>query len=234
MPKACSMPCICKTFTKASSVVIFMAASLLSISGFAGRAYVSSSPENMREVGPSIHGLEYLGEFASGISQHRQMGAAAFDAHAGLRRLDGDAGEQFAVAAQHRHGDADHAIEVFLAIVRHLLLSDLPQLGFEAGQIDNRLLGVAAQIKMLQQPAPARRRREREEQLADGAAMQRDARAAGELQTQRPVLGLDAFTRRCSTMCGSELPNEAASAPNARLVSRDPTSSRLRLGSRAR
>src|SRR5258707_11192010 len=29
----------------------------------------------------------------------------------------------------------------------------------------NRLLGVAAQIKMLQQPAPARRWREREEQL---------------------------------------------------------------------
>ena len=25
MPKACSIPCICKTFTKASSVVIFMA-----------------------------------------------------------------------------------------------------------------------------------------------------------------------------------------------------------------
>ena len=25
MPKACSMPCICKTFTKASSVVIFIA-----------------------------------------------------------------------------------------------------------------------------------------------------------------------------------------------------------------
>ena len=24
MPKACSMPCICKTFTKASSVVIFI------------------------------------------------------------------------------------------------------------------------------------------------------------------------------------------------------------------
>jgi hypothetical protein len=47
MPKACSMPCICKTFTKASSVVIFMAASLLSISGFAGRGHVSSSPENM-------------------------------------------------------------------------------------------------------------------------------------------------------------------------------------------
>ena len=44
---------------------------------------------------------------------------------------------------------------------------------------------------MLQQPAPARRRREREEQLADGAAMQRHARAAGELQAQWPELGLD-------------------------------------------
>src|SRR5260370_5500245 len=187
MPKACSMPCICKTFTKASSVVIFMAASLfvdLPLRWPGSRFEFSREHVRSRS---SIHGLEYLGELVSGTSQHRQMRAAAFDTHAGLRRLDGDAGEQFAVAAQHRHGDADHAIEEFLAVVRHLLLSDLPQLGFEAGRIDNRLLGVAAQIKMLQQPAPARRRREPEEQLADGAAMKRHSRGTGQLPAQCPV-----------------------------------------------
>src|SRR5216684_4486253 len=144
MPKACSMPCICKTFTKASSVVIFMAASLfvdLPLRWPGSRFEFSREHVRSRS---SIHGLEYLGEFVSGTSQHRQMRAAVFDTHAGLRRLDGDAGEQFAVAAQHRHGDADHAIEEFLAVVRHLLLSDLPQLGFEAGRIDNRLLDAAA------------------------------------------------------------------------------------------
>ena len=99
MPKACSMPCICKTFTKASSVVIFMAASLfvdLRLRWPGSR--FEFSREHVRSR-PSIHGLEYLGEFVSGISQHRQMRAAAFDTHAGLRRLDGDAGKQFAVAA---------------------------------------------------------------------------------------------------------------------------------------
>src|SRR6201982_3398867 len=113
MPKACSMPCICKTFTKASSVVIFMAASLfvdLRLRWPGSRFEFSREHVRSRS---SIHGLEYLSEFVTGTSQPRQMRRAAFDPHAGLRRLDGDAREQFAVAAQHRHGDADHAIKEF-------------------------------------------------------------------------------------------------------------------------
>ena len=53
-------------------------------------------------------------------------------------------------------------------------------------------VGVAAQLEALQQAPPARRRGQRQEQLADGAAMQRHARAASVVQPQRPVLGLDA------------------------------------------
>src|SRR5260370_21137961 len=99
MPKACSMPCICKTFTKASSVVIFMAASLfvdLPLRWPGSRFEFSREHVRSRS---SIHGLEYLGELVSATSQHRQMPAAAFHTPARPRRLHGHPGQQLARAA---------------------------------------------------------------------------------------------------------------------------------------
>src|SRR5690606_18384439 len=52
MPKACSMPCIWSTFTKASSVVIFIAW----FPSFAGWRAVRRSKQFVPEIVPAVHG----------------------------------------------------------------------------------------------------------------------------------------------------------------------------------
>src|SRR5262249_31152224 len=110
MPKACSMPCICKTFTKASSVVIFIALILL-------------------QIGLTDFVLKNFSELARGIAERGQMSSRRLHIHARFWRLDCEGGEHLAVLAGHRHRHADDADQIFLAIERHLFLANLPQFG---------------------------------------------------------------------------------------------------------
>src|SRR6476660_6085503 len=117
MPKACSMPCICKTFTKASSVVIFMIEILYLLV------------------------LKNFGELAGGIAKCGQMTARGFQIHARFRRLNGEGGEHLAVLAHHRYRHADDADEILLPVERNLLLADLAQFSVEPGAVGNGAAG---------------------------------------------------------------------------------------------
>src|SRR6516164_8140284 len=107
IPKACSMPCICRTFTKASSVVIFIAL-ILYILGFTDFV------------------LKDFSELVCSIAQRWQMPPRGLYIHACFRRLDRQCGKHFAVLANDRHRHADDTDEIFLAIEGHLLLPNLP------------------------------------------------------------------------------------------------------------
>src|SRR5580765_6064879 len=168
MPKACSMPCICKTFTKASSVVIFMIEILYLLV------------------------LKNFGELAGGIAKRGQMTARGLQIHARFRRLNGEGGEHLAVLANHRYRHADDADEILLPVERNLLFADLAQFGVEPGAVGNGAAGKTPELQALQQTAAARRSGQRQIQLADSAAMQRHARADGVVQPQRPMLRFDA------------------------------------------
>src|SRR5512135_80579 len=96
IPKACSMPCICKTFTKASSVVIFIVLVLYLTSALLGLI------------------LKNPGKLRRGIPERWQMPPRHLNAHARFRRLDGEGRQHLAVLADHRHRHTDDADEIFL------------------------------------------------------------------------------------------------------------------------
>ena len=181
MPKACSMPCICKTFTKASSVVIFIATDPF-------RSPAVMPDEDMRYV------LSW--KVSASSSAARRSAGRWPRAICTFMRASGAwiamRGQHFAVSPDHRHRHANHADEIFLAVERDLFFADLPQLGLQPRPFGNGALGEAAQFQALQQPLAAPRRQQCQIQFADGAAMERHSRAGAEMQPQRPMLGLDA------------------------------------------
>src|SRR5690348_12042255 len=94
MPKACSMPCICNTFTKASSVVIF----------------IVSSP--LLEFVLLRFVLKYSREFIRRAAKRGKVSACRLHVHACLRRLDRKRGKQFSVSAEHRDGHAHNPDQI--------------------------------------------------------------------------------------------------------------------------
>src|SRR6185312_13565777 len=95
MPKACSIPCICKTFTKASSVVIFIGLILCNL-GFTDFV------------------LKDFSELTCGIAKRGQVSPRCLHAHARFWCLDREGSEHLAVLARHRHRHANDADEIFL------------------------------------------------------------------------------------------------------------------------
>src|SRR6476660_8420268 len=168
MPKACSMPCICKTFTKASSVVIFIALVLCNL-GFTDFV------------------LKDFSELTCGITKRGQVSPRCLHAHARFWCLDREGSEHLAVPARHRHRRANDTDEIFLAVERHLLLTDLPQFRSKPYAVSDGAVGEAPQLQALQQSPASCRRSQRQIKLADGAAMQWHARADAVMQPQGPM-----------------------------------------------
>src|SRR5581483_220724 len=109
--------------------------------------------------------LKDFGKLACRAAQRRQMLACILHVHARLRRLDGERGEHLSVLPKDGHRGADNAGQELLTVERHLLGADRPQFLLELAFVGERALGEARELDALQEPAPARRRSEREEQL---------------------------------------------------------------------
>src|SRR6478752_2811366 len=90
--------------------------------------------------------------------------------HTHFRRLDRERSEHLAVLADHRHGHADDAREIFLTIERDLLLPNLPQFRVKPRTVGDGGVSEAPELQTLQQAAPARRGGKREIELANGTA----------------------------------------------------------------
>src|SRR4029077_15232952 len=178
MPKACSMPCICRTFTKASSVVIFIALVLCNL-GFTDFV------------------LKDFSELTCGIAKRGQMSPRGLHAHARFWCLDREGSEHLAVLARHRHRHANDTDEIFLTVERHLLLANLPQFCSKPYALSDGVVGEASQLQALQQSPAARRRGQRQIQLTDCAAMQWHARARDTAYRWRSNAG-DGGSRCCN------------------------------------
>src|SRR5258708_12405360 len=153
MPKACSMPCICKTFTNASSVVIFIATSFTQFSSYQlpSRDLRPHEPLAMN----SRLFVKYLSEFAGGMPERRQVPPRSLLVHACLRCLDGEGGEHLAVLADHRHRHANHTDKIFLAVEGDLLFADSPQLSIEPRTVGPRAFADTPELQPFQQPPPS-------------------------------------------------------------------------------
>src|SRR5258708_16583836 len=107
MPKACSMPCICKTFTNASSVVIFIATSFTQFSSY------QLPSRDLRPHDPLAMNsrlfVKYLSEVAGGVPERRQVPPRRLLVHAYLLCLAGEGGAHLAVLADHPHRHANPA-----------------------------------------------------------------------------------------------------------------------------
>src|SRR5215467_14083480 len=107
------------------------------------------------------------------------MAARRLNIHACFRCLDRESREHLPVGARYRDSHADNAHEILLPVERDLLLSNLAKLSIEPITVGDGAFGVSPQFQTLHQPLAARRGSQREEQLADGTAVQRYARATG-------------------------------------------------------